>query len=282
VVFSLAGFPYFWVGGVSDPLADRFGSRRLAVLGMILIAPGLALASGAPNMMAVYAAYGLEVGLGVGCSYVPAMGAVQRWFSKRRGTASGIASSGIGVGTLIIRPLAELLIGTVGWRDAYLVLAALAVSVGAGMVLLVSAIGIGSTAGRFFVGGLADRLGRPLALTATYVGLALTLIIWVSATSFWPLGLFALLFGIAYGGWAALLPAVVMDFFGGRNVSGLVGTLYTRAGFGTLIGPSAAGFAFDFSHSYVWRIIAGIFANIAAAAIMAITAMSATRNAEDI
>ena len=357
VVFSLAGFLYFCLGGVSGPLADRFGSRRLATLGMILIGLGLALASVAPNMMTVYAAYGLGVGLGVGCSYVPAMGAVQRWFSKYRGTASGLASSGIGVGTLVLPPLAELLIRTIGWRDAYLALAGLAVTVGAGMalliendpaarglapdgealprnsppasaqhdssikqavtsprfiglyaaclacsfaafvpfvhlvpyaidhgiartsaVLLISAIGIGSTVGRFFIGGLADRLGRPLALTATYAALALTLIIWVSATSFWPLALFALLFGCAYGGWVALLPAVVMDYFGGRNVSGLIGILYTGAGIGTLIGPSAAGFAYDFSHSYAWPIVAGIFANIAAAAIMAITARAAPRS----
>ena len=31
-------------------------------------------------------------------------------------------------------------------------------------VLLLGAIGVGSTAGRFFLGGLADRLGRSLSL----------------------------------------------------------------------------------------------------------------------
>ncbi len=352
VIFSLAGFLYFCLGGVSGPLADRLGSRRLAVIGMILIGVGLALASFAPNMITVYAAYGLGVGLGVGCSYVPAMGAVQRWFIRRRGSASGIASSGIGVGTLVVPPLAEFCIRTIGWRDTYLVLAGLAVTIGAGMalllendpsvrglnpdgaimertaqpisshgtsikeairsrrfiglyaaclacslaafvpfvhlapyavdhgiarssaVLLVSVIGIGSTVGRFFVGSLADRFGRSLALAATYAGMALALVIWLTSTSFWPLALFALFFGIAYGSWVALLPAVVMDYFGGRNVSGLIGILYTSAGIGTLIGPSAAGFAFDFSHSYVLPITVGILANVAAAAIAAITSAS--------
>ena len=33
LVFSLAGFLYFGLGVVSGPLADRFGSRRLAVAG---------------------------------------------------------------------------------------------------------------------------------------------------------------------------------------------------------------------------------------------------------
>ena len=59
-------------------------------------------------------AYGLGVGLGVGCAYVPAIGAVQRWFVRRRGFASGLAVSGIGVGTLVMPPLASLLIESSG------------------------------------------------------------------------------------------------------------------------------------------------------------------------
>ena len=33
-------------------------------------------------------------------------------------------------------------------------------------------------------------------------------------------------------------------YLGGRNVSGIIGVLYTSVAFGTLIGPRAAGFAF--------------------------------------
>jgi MFS family permease len=126
LVFSLAGFLYFGLGVVSGPLADRFGSRRLALAGMILIGLGLAAASAARSLPEVYAAYGLGVGLGVGCAYVPAVGAVQRWFVRRRGFASGLAVSGIGVGTLVMPPLASFLIESLGWRGAYLALGALA------------------------------------------------------------------------------------------------------------------------------------------------------------
>ena len=66
LVFSLAGFLYFGLGIVSGPLADRFGSRRLAVAGMLLTGLGLAAASAARSLIEVYAAYGLGVGLGVG------------------------------------------------------------------------------------------------------------------------------------------------------------------------------------------------------------------------
>src|ERR1700723_2238471 len=44
LVFSLAGFLYFGLGIVSGPLADRLGSRGLAVAGMILVSLGLAIA----------------------------------------------------------------------------------------------------------------------------------------------------------------------------------------------------------------------------------------------
>ncbi len=69
--------------------------------------------------------------------------------------------------------------------------------------------------------------------------------------NFWGLAAFAFAYGIFYGGFVAILPALAMDHFGGRNVSGIIGVLYTSVALGTLIGPSAAGFAFDFSHRYM-------------------------------
>jgi MFS transporter, OFA family, oxalate/formate antiporter len=347
LIFSLAGFIYFGLGIVSGPLADRWGARRLAILGMLLVGIGLALAGVARTLFEVYAAYGLGVGLGVGCAYVPAIGAVQRWFVKRRGFASGLAVSGIGVGTLVMPPLASVLIEMLGWRNAYLVLGGVAALIGVGMscfissdphekgvepdgnpiatgqpaapptgasvaeairsrqfvglylaclicsfgvfvpfvhlvpyaldrhvdqsaaVMLLALIGVGSTVGRFFLGGLADRMGRQSFLLSMFVGMAATLAIWLVATTFWSLAGFALLFGIFYGGWVAILPAVIMDYFGGRNVSGIIGILYTSVAIGTLIGPSAAGFIFDLNHSYTLPILMSVGANIAAAGIAA-------------
>lgn len=86
-----------------------------------------------------------------------------------------------------------------------------------------------------------------------------------------PLAVFAFTYGVFYGGFVALLPALVMDYFGGRNISGLIGILYTSVGFGTLIGPSAAGFAFDIGHSYAVPILASIGANLVAAVLLATT-----------
>ncbi|WP_176041784.1 MFS transporter [Burkholderia stabilis] len=352
LVFSLAGFLYFGFGIISGPLADRFGSRRLAVAGMLLTGAGLAAAGAAQSLVQVYVAYGLGVGLGVGCAYVPAVGAVQRWFVRRRGFASGLAVAGIGVGTLVMPPLASALIAHVGWRGAYLTLAAIAAVLGAGMslliendprgrgllpdgdagafaagaaaasapagatvreavmsrpfaslyaaclvcsfgvfvpfvhlvpyaldhgvspqaaVLLLGAIGVGSTAGRFFLGGLADRFGRRTSLLAMFAGMAVALVAWAGAGTVATLAAFALVFGVFYGGWVAVLPAVVMDYFGGRNVSAIIGILYTSVAFGTLIGPAAAGFIYDAGGGYLVPILASAVANAIAFAIVATT-----------
>jgi MFS family permease len=132
-------------------------------------------------------------------------------------------------------------------------------------------IGLGSTAGRFVLGGLADRLGRPVSLLTMFVGMGLSFVIWLFSTSLRPLAAFAGLFGLFYGGFVALAPAVVIDYFGGRKASSIIGILYTSVAFGTFVGPTAAGFAYDISHSYTLPILASVAANFAAAAILAAT-----------
>ena len=349
LVFSIAGFFYFGLGVISGPLADRWGCRPLAVIGMVLVAIGLALASVARSLAEVYAAYGLGVGLGIGCAYAPAVAAVQRWFNRRRGFASGLAVSGIGVGTLVAPPVVALLIEHLGWRETYLALGIFTLVVGAGMallieddprgrglaadgeilssgappvpvtkagvrsvvtsprfiglygacficsfglfvpfvhlvpyaldhgipqasgVLLIGAIGVGSTAGRFLLGDLADRLGRAFSFLVMFVGMGLSFAIWLFATGFWPLAVFALVFGVFYGGFVALAPAIVIDYFGARNASSIIGILYTSVALGTLIGPSAAGYAFDLSHSYTLPILISGCAYALATAILALT-----------
>ena len=350
LVFSLAGFLYFALGAVSGPLADKWGARRLAVVGMIVTGLGLALASLARTLMEVYAAYGLGVGIGIGLSYVPVLGVMQRWFVRHRGFASGIGVAGIGVGTLVMPPVASLLITAFGWRETYLILGVFAAIVGGGLaflieddprsrglgpdgdpmpagsqavtraqasmvdavksrrfvglfvasllgsfgvfvpfvhlvpyaldhgvrqsaaVLLLGAIGVGSTAGRFFLGGLADRLGRSLSLAMMIAGMALAFVVWFFSTSLWSLAAFALIYGLFYGGWVALLPAVVADYFGSANLGSMIGLISLSIAFGTLIGPSAAGFGFDMSHSYTLPILASAAAYVIAVVILVATA----------
>ncbi len=137
LVFSISGFLYFGLGAVSGPIADRVGPRGVIAGGMVLVGLGLLLGSRAETLWQVYATYGVAVGMGIGFSYVPAIGAVQRWFVARRGFASGLAVTGIGVGTLAMPPVAAWLVGLGGWRGAYVVLGMAVLIVGGGAAMLI-------------------------------------------------------------------------------------------------------------------------------------------------
>ena len=141
-------------------------------------------------------------------------------------------------------------------------------------VVLVSLIGLGSLLGRFAIGPFADRLGRQGSLAAMYAGLGAMLLVWLAAQSYWVLAAFAVVFGVCYGGYVALLPTLVMDRYGARSVSGIIGFLYTGAGLGTLLGPWLAGAAYDALGAYDVPIVAGAIAAFLAAACILVLAQS--------
>ena len=124
---------------------------------------------------------------------------------------------------------------------------------------LVGLIGIGSLVGRFAIGALADRMGRSLTLVLMQASMGASLLLWNAAGGYAALALFALWFGLSYGGIVSLLPALCMDLFGARAVSSIIGALYTSAALGNLLGPVAAGAVFDTTGSYgpaIWACIA--------------------------
>jgi OFA family oxalate/formate antiporter-like MFS transporter len=137
VIYALSGGACFFVSALSGPLADRIGARAMAAMGMLAVGLGLMVAATAGSLVEVYVGYGLLIGLGTGCAYVPALAAVQRNFDAHRGLASGIAVSGIGIGTLLVPPLADLLADLGGWRAGFVACGAMAAAVGvAGAMLL--------------------------------------------------------------------------------------------------------------------------------------------------
>ncbi len=129
--FSLAILTLFAIGPLTGTLADRVGPRALVAGGTALVGCGLIIASFAQALWQVQAAFTVCIGIGVGMAYVPAAGAVQKWFDRRRGLASGIAIAGIGVGTLVVPPIGAALIAELDWRLAFLVIG-LAVAIGGG------------------------------------------------------------------------------------------------------------------------------------------------------
>jgi MFS family permease len=58
----------------------------------------------------------------MGGAVVPQMSIVARWFAKRRGLMNGIAVAGMGIGTMLIPPVASWFVSSYGWSTSYVVI----------------------------------------------------------------------------------------------------------------------------------------------------------------
>ena len=100
-------------------MMDRHGPRVLIEIGVGLMAAGLMLATLIHRPWQLYATLGVLVGGGSVCMGYTGQGLfLPNWFVRRRGLAMSIAFSGVGVGSIILLPWLQSLIGHAGWRTA--------------------------------------------------------------------------------------------------------------------------------------------------------------------
>lgn len=117
---------YMIMAPVVGGLIDRFGPRRVIAPGILLLALGLILSAYVNTLFQFYLFYGILMGAGMTCiAIVSYTSILAYWFEKKRGVASGIAVSGMGLGTFLLVPLSQHFISLWGWRPALLVLGAL-------------------------------------------------------------------------------------------------------------------------------------------------------------
>lgn len=163
MVYGVHTFVLFLGAPFVGGLVDRYGPRRTLLAGSALLGLGLAGASRAGSLLSFGVAYGLVVALGLSAVYVVAYATVPRWFQRRRGTATGIATSGLGAGLLAVPPGASALVSAVGWRATFLVLAAVLVTILAVVAALIvdGPDAVGADASVEFPDGRPER--EPLA-----------------------------------------------------------------------------------------------------------------------
>jgi len=118
-VFSLYAFGYCLVGFPAGRLTDRWGPRIVVSAGAVLLGGALATMALIRELWQPYVVYGVVGALGMGTAYVPCHSTVVKWFSRRRGLALGVASTGASLGTFVLPLVAHRLVITVGWRVAY-------------------------------------------------------------------------------------------------------------------------------------------------------------------
>jgi MFS family permease len=104
---------------IAGVLVDRFGPRRVILIGAGLLSAASLLTSTVRSPWELYLYTGILGAAGlVGLGPVPMGVLLARWFSERRGRAVGVAFSGMGFGVFVTGPLAQWLIASLGWRGA--------------------------------------------------------------------------------------------------------------------------------------------------------------------
>ncbi|NMA97722.1 MAG: MFS transporter [Phyllobacteriaceae bacterium] len=120
IVMGVAGF--FW-----GTLTDRIGARPVVLIAAIMLGLGLFIASQAQDLIVFQFAYGGLVGASGGAFFAPLIATTLGWFDKNRSLAVSLVSLGGGIAPMTITPLATVLIGAYGWRQAMLMIAVAAV-----------------------------------------------------------------------------------------------------------------------------------------------------------
>ena len=95
-------------------LQDKYGPRRIASIGGILLGSSFLLGSvlvDASRPWALYLTYGVIGGAGIAFGYVCPIAALVKWFPDKKGLITGLAVAGFGVGALFFAgPASNLLL----------------------------------------------------------------------------------------------------------------------------------------------------------------------------
>ncbi|MFC1873142.1 MFS transporter [Chloroflexota bacterium] len=108
---------------------DRYGSRFVLLAMAILTSLGLLLTSQTDNLWQLYITYSLLLAVGTAPIYIITISTISRLFHSRRGMAMGIGSIGVGLGNVVMAPVANSLILALDWRMAFLILGLVASAV---------------------------------------------------------------------------------------------------------------------------------------------------------
>jgi MFS family permease len=122
-VQSMALLTYTIMAPLVGGLIDRFGPRRVIVPGILILSTGLILCGSIESLTQFYLYYSVIAGIGVSCIAIVSYSAIlAHWFEIKRGLASGIAVSGMGLGTFVMVPLSQYFISLWGFQSSFVLL----------------------------------------------------------------------------------------------------------------------------------------------------------------
>ena len=230
-LFSLAIALQNIIGGLpfAGVLADRYGSRWVAIGGGLLFAVSMYLMSIMTHWTGLMLGFGLLSGISLSCvSYVVVLGAVVQVVPpERRSRTFGFITAAGSVGMFIVVPVAQRILNTFGWRTTFAIFA--------GFAGLIALLAVGYPTRKQPVAGSdstdepSDSLTQVLAKASQHSGY------WLLTIGFFVCG-----FHVSFV--ASHLPAYLTD----NGLSGTVGaTALSLVGLFNLFGSTLFGYLGD-------------------------------------
>ncbi|MDD9925305.1 MAG: MFS transporter [Rhodospirillaceae bacterium] len=328
----------FW--GFAQPfagmIADRYGSARVIIGGALMFGAGTLLMGYATTPLTAHIGAGFLVGVGIaGCGFSTVLAAVGRSVAEEwRSMALGVASAGGSLGLLVMVPMGQAFIDSVGWSVALIYLAALSLlmvplaaalagkpaapaaannqtiteslreAAGHNSFLFLNAgyfvcgfhvtfitthfpayvvdLGLGAEIGAWAIGivgivnvfsalgagALGDKFNKKYVLSTLYLCRAAAIAIFMmTPPSVTSVMVFAAMIGLFWLGTVPVTSALVMQMFGLKHASMLLGIVFLSHQLGSFLGAWIGGYMFELSGSYdmVWWISVGL--GVAAAAL---------------
>ncbi|MFT4823763.1 MAG: MFS family permease [Cryomorphaceae bacterium] len=221
-------------------IVDRIGVRKVMLVSVTLMGVcvgSMSLLTG--NIWHYYLMHLLIPVLGAGTLPLTYSRIIISWFAKKRGLALGVTLAGFGVGATVIPALGQFVIEHWGWRDAYLVFAALILC----LSLPLAAFFIRDTPeqmGLHVDGATDDVEAARQALNSVQVGLSGAQA--MRTRSYWLVFWSFLLVGVGITSVLAhLVPMLI-----GRGVDPTMAALcMSSLGFGLILGRILAGYLMD-------------------------------------
>ncbi|WP_040673822.1 MFS transporter [Rhizobium grahamii] len=133
---SLLAASVLAIGPFFAMLIDRLGVRLVASTSLSCLGLSyMTLAASSGSIGQYYLSWLAIAIFGLGATPVVFTRVINSAFEERRGLALGIALSGAGLFAFVVKPLAQLLIETGGWRIAILIVGAMPILIACPMVL---------------------------------------------------------------------------------------------------------------------------------------------------
>ncbi|XP_064639190.1 monocarboxylate transporter 13-like [Lineus longissimus] len=111
-------------GPIANTLATRFGTRPVVISGGVISSVGFFSTAFVPDIYVLFVTYGFMTGFGFALAYIPMLTVTLDYFKERPSLVIGLASTGVGIGGMVLPIILEYLTEAYSWRGTAIVMSA--------------------------------------------------------------------------------------------------------------------------------------------------------------